>query len=41
MDKGHKRSLSFVYKYLAKNGIDVDTLKKKIESLILKTLLIG
>ncbi len=30
MDKGHKRSVSFVYRYLAKKGVDVDELKRKI-----------
>lgn len=30
MDKGHKRSLGFVYNYLAKKGVDVDKLKRKI-----------
>jgi len=30
MDKGHKRSLSFIYRYLAKIGVDVAALKKKI-----------
>ena len=27
MDKGHKRTLSSTYERLAKNGVDVDTLK--------------
>jgi hypothetical protein len=30
MDKGHKRSLSFIYRYLHKIGVDVEGLKKKI-----------
>lgn len=30
MDKGHKRSLGFVYKYLSKKGVDVESLKRKI-----------
>lgn len=30
MDKGHKRSVSFVYRYLAKKGVNVPELKQKI-----------
>jgi tubulin polyglutamylase TTLL6/13 len=41
MDKGHKRSLSFIFKYLAKKGVDIQLLKHKIEHIIVKTLLIG
>ncbi len=41
MDKGHKRSLSFVYRYLTKKGVNISELKQKIETIIVKTLLIG
>lgn len=41
MDKGHKRSLSAIYKYLASKGIDVATIKQKIDDLIIKTLIVG
>lgn len=27
MDKGHKRSITSVYRYLSKIGVDVDSLK--------------
>ncbi len=30
MDKGHKRSISFIYRYLDKQGVDVPELKRKI-----------
>lgn len=37
-DVGHKRSLSFVMKYLAGLGADVEGLQKKIEDSIIKTI---
>jgi tubulin polyglutamylase TTLL6/13 len=41
MNTGHKRSLTSVYKYLASIGVDVDIIKKKIDKMIVKTLLVG
>ena len=41
MHVGHKRSLSAVFGFLAGRGIDVDELKKKIDRMIVKTLLVG
>jgi tubulin polyglutamylase TTLL6/13 len=41
MGVGHKRSLSCVFKQLANKGLDVDTLKKKIKDIIIKTVITG
>lgn len=41
MDKGHKRSITSVYRYLAKQGVDIESLQQRIEKMIVKTLLIG
>ena len=41
MGKGHKRSLSAIYAHLAKMGIDTDELKRKIDQVIIKTLIVG
>jgi len=41
MDKGHKRSLSAIFKYLEGKGVDIVTLKKKIDEMIIKTLIVG
>lgn len=41
MDKGHKRSLSAIYNFLKGQGLDVDTIKKKIDEMIVKTLIVG
>lgn len=41
MDKGHKRSLSAIYSYLTSKQIDVSQLKKKIDEMIIKTLIVG
>jgi tubulin polyglutamylase TTLL6/13 len=35
---GHKRSLKSAYEYLESKGVDVQSLKKKIEDIILKTI---
>jgi hypothetical protein len=31
MDKGHKRSLSAIFKIMSNNGIDAKLIKKKID----------
>lgn len=41
MDKGHKRSLSAIYNFLALHGVDVEKMKKKIDELVIKTLIVG
>ena len=41
MEKGHKRSLTAIYNYLTKIGIDTQNLKKKIDEVIVKTLIVG
>lgn len=41
MDKGHKRSLSAIYNYLSSQGIDVASLKAKIDDMVVKTLVVG
>lgn len=41
MNVGHKRSLTSIYSLLKAKGVDVDTLKQKIDKLIVKTLLVG
>ena len=41
MGKGHKRSLSAIYAYLAKMNVDTDELKRKIDEVIIKTLIVG
>ena len=30
MDKGHKRSVTSVYRYLSKKGVDIESLKERI-----------
>lgn len=41
MNKGHKRSLSAIYNYLNSKGIDTAKIKKKIDEMIIKTLIVG
>jgi tubulin polyglutamylase TTLL6/13 len=41
MDKGHKRSLSAIYKAMDNNGIDSKLISNKIDELIIKTLIVG
>ena len=41
MGKGHKRSLSAIYAYLRKIGMNVEKIKKKIDEVIVKTLIVG
>ena len=41
MDKGHKRSLTAIYKYLSSKGVDVESIKKRIDEMIIKTLIVG
>ena len=41
MAKGHKRSLSAIYGHLKKMGVNVDELKRKIDEVIVKTLIVG
>lgn len=41
MDKGHKRSLSAIYKFLKSAGIDVEKMKSRIDELVIKTLIVG
>jgi tubulin polyglutamylase TTLL6/13 len=41
MDKGHKRSLSAIYAYLAARGVDTVKLKHTIDQMIIKTLIVG
>lgn len=41
MNKGHKRSLSAIYSYLASKQIDVGKMKARIDEMIVKTLLVG
>ena len=41
MEKGHKRSLTAIYNYLTKIGVDTSNLKKKIDEVIVKTLIVG
>lgn len=40
-DKGHKRSLSSVYKLIGEMGHDVCSLKARIDNIIIKTLITG
>ena len=39
MDVGHKRSLSSIFTYLGKTGVDTDLLKQRINDLVVKTLI--
>lgn len=41
MGIGHKRSLKCTYEQLKKKGMNVDVLKKKINDLIIKTIIAG
>ena len=41
MNIGHKRSLTSIYNLLRLRGVDIKTIKDKIDSLIVKTLLVG
>jgi tubulin polyglutamylase TTLL6/13 len=41
MDKGHKRTLSSTYERLAKNGVDVELLKARINDAIVKSVISG
>lgn len=41
MNKGHKRSLSAIYNYLNSKGVDTAKIKKKIDEMIIKTLIVG
>ena len=41
MGIGHKRSLTCVWSQLAKKGLDVDDLKKKIKDMLIKTIITG
>jgi tubulin polyglutamylase TTLL6/13 len=41
MNIGHKRSLTSIFNYLKNRGVDVDEIKRKIDRLIVKTLLVG
>lgn len=41
MDKGHKRSLTAIYAYLAARGVDTVKLKHTIDQMIIKTLIVG
>lgn len=41
MDKGHKRSLSAIYTYLRKRGVNIEKVKEQIDKVIVKTLLVG
>ncbi len=41
MNTGHKRSLTAIYSYLTKMGVDVEQLKQRIDEVIIKTLLVG
>lgn len=41
MDKGHKRSLSAIYNFLNSRGIDTEKLKRKIDEIVIKTLIVG
>lgn len=41
MNIGHKRSLTSIYNLLKSRGVDIATIKKKIDRLIVKTLLVG
>lgn len=39
MDVGHKRSFSSILLYLEKNGVDIKSMKRKINDLVVKTLI--
>ena len=41
MNVGHKRSLTSIYNLLRLRGVDIKAIKDKIDSLIVKTLLVG
>ena len=41
MSVGHKRSLSSVFKHIQRRGLNVDLLKKKINDVIVKTIIMG
>ena len=41
MNVGHKRSLTSIYHLLKARNVDIQTVKNKIDSLIVKTLLVG
>ncbi len=41
MNIGHKRSLTSIYNLLKLRGVDVMPIKEKIDSLIVKTLIVG
>jgi tubulin polyglutamylase TTLL6/13 len=41
MDKGHKRSLSAIYSLLKAKGLDAEGIRRKIDELVIKTLIVG
>lgn len=41
MNVGHKRSLTSIYNLLKSRNVDIQKVKDKIDSLIVKTLLVG
>ena len=41
MNKGHKRSLSAIYSYLASIDVDVAKIKSQIDDMVIKTLIVG
>lgn len=41
MNVGHKRSLTSIFNLLKNRGFNVDEIKKKINQIIVKTLLVG
>jgi tubulin polyglutamylase TTLL6/13 len=41
MNVGHKRSLTSIYNLIKNKGYNVEEIKKKIDRLIVKTLLVG
>ena len=41
MHVGHKRSLTSIFNLLKTRGVDINEVKKKIDQLIVKTLLVG
>jgi len=41
MDKGHKRTLTSVYKYIQKRGLNIQSFKSKLYDVLIKTMVIG
>jgi tubulin polyglutamylase TTLL6/13 len=41
MDFGHKRSLTSVFRYIERRGLNVGSLKKKLYDVIVKTVILG